>query len=536
MAEHTVGAASTFLNDGSMTRLELEGKPVVVARAGGQYYAFGGKCTHYGGPLDKGVLKGHTLMCPWHHACFDIRSGERLEPPAYNDLPRYPVRLDGDQIIVTLPHDNQTQPQGKAEPSDARVFLIIGGGAAGNAAAEQLRRSGFRGKIVVISAVPETPVDRPNLSKDYLDGHAKPEWIPLRDADWYAARDIQLHLDTTVAGVDPAAHTVTLDNGATHSYDKLLLATGATPRKLNIPGADLVGVLALRSLGDAEAIIQAAQSGKQAVVIGASFIGMEVAAALASGRGIHVTVVGMEAAPFEPILGDRVGRLFQSEHEANGVQFRLSTQVKRFLGENNHVRAVELRGGETLPADFVVLGVGVIPATGFLKTSGLNLQDKDGSVLVNARLQTSHPDIFAAGDIAHWDDGSEAGARIEHWRVAQQQGMVAARNMLGGQENINQHVPFFWTNQWKIGLRYVGYAPKWDEIIYRGAPEAKDYIAFYVADGKLRAAAGYGHDREMDAIEFILRDGMSLSPAQMRDAQFDLVAYASGATISQPPS
>ncbi|MCI0348787.1 MAG: FAD-dependent oxidoreductase, partial [Acidobacteriales bacterium] len=282
MAEHTVGAASTFLSDGGMTRLELEGKPVVVARVGGQYYAFAGKCTHYGGPLDKGVLKGHTVMCPWHHACFDIRSGVRLEPPAYNDLPRYPVSVVNDQIVVTLPHDNETQPQGQADPNDARTFLIIGGGAAGNAAAEELRRSGFRGKIVVISAVPEAPVDRPNLSKDYLDGHAKPEWIPLRDKDWYAARDIQLHLDTIVSTIDPTAHTVTLENGATLQYDKLLLATGATPRKLNLPGADLDGVFTLRTLADADVIIQAAQSGKQAVVIGASFIGMEVAASLAS--------------------------------------------------------------------------------------------------------------------------------------------------------------------------------------------------------------------------------------------------------------
>jgi NADPH-dependent 2,4-dienoyl-CoA reductase/sulfur reductase-like enzyme/nitrite reductase/ring-hydroxylating ferredoxin subunit len=536
MAEHTVGAASTFLNDGGMVRLELEGKPVVVARVGGQYYAFGAKCTHYGGPLDKGVLKGHTVMCPWHHACFDIRSGERLEPPAYNDLPRYPIRLEDGQIIVTLPHANQTQPQGQAEPGDARTFLIIGGGAAGNAAAEELRRAGFRGQIVIISAVPEVPVDRPNLSKDYLDGHAKPEWIPLRDKDWYAARDIQMHLDTAVSAINPAAHTVTLDNGSTLHYDKLLLATGATPRKLNVPGMDLQAVFTLRTLADADAIIQAAQSGKQAVVVGASFIGMEVAAALASGRGIQVTVVGMEAAPFDRILGERVGRVFQTEHEANGVQFRLNTQVKRLIGENNHASAVELQSGETLPADFVVVGVGVIPVTEFLKNSGLKLHDKDGSVLVDSRLQTSHPDIFAAGDIARWDDGSETGARIEHWRVAQQQGMVAARNLLGAQENINRHVSFFWTNQWKFGLRYVGHAPKWDEIIYRGAPEEKDFIAFYVLGGTLRAAAGYSRDREMDAIEFILRDGMSLSLEQMRDVQFDLVAYASGAAISQPPS
>lgn len=531
MAEHNVGSFTTLLKNGEMKRIELEEKPVVIARFAEEYYAFGGKCSHYGGPLNEGVLKGYTVMCPWHHACFDIRSGVRLEPPAYNDLPRYPVRVEDGNVLVTLPHDNEREPQGKADGSDNRTFVIAGGGAGGNAAAEELRRAGFRGKIVILSDVPEPPVDRPNLSKDYLDGHAKPEWIPLRGKDWYAQRDIELRLNTRVQSIDPQAHTVTPEIGEPIHYDKLLLATGGKPRQLsNVPGADLRGVYTLRTLGDADQIIEAAEQGKKAVVIGASFIGMEVAASLGSGRDVAVTVVEMESVPFARVFGEAVGRMIQKLHEENGVQFHMGAKIKRLVGDNGHLNGVELESGEVLDADFVVVGIGVAPATSFLNDSGLQLEEKDHSVRVNASLRSSDADIYAAGDIARWEDGSKTGTRIEHWRVAQQHGIIAARNMLGGSEDANRHVPFFWTTQWKTTLNYVGHATSWDEIIVRGKVEDRDFIAFYVSGGKMLAALGCGwsHDAEMDAIEFILRDKMPLTPEQMRNASFDLVGYAVG--------
>jgi apoptosis-inducing factor 3 len=531
MSEHKVGTASTLLQDGQMTRVELEGQPVVLARVKGQYYAFGGTCAHYGAPLHEGLLKDHTLICPWHHACFDVRSGSRLEPPALNDLPHYRVRVEGDQVIVTLPQDNETEPQGKADPADQRVFVIIGGGSAGNAAAEELRRSGYQGRILILSADPNLPVDRPNLSKDYLAGKAEPGWIPLRpDEAWYTSRGIELRLNTRVAGVDPKAHTVKIDKGENLHYDKLLLATGGVPRQLpNTPGIDMAGVYTLRTLADADRIIAAAEKAKskRAVIVGASFIGMEVAASLAGGRGVSVTVVGMEAVPFINILGDEVGRMLRKEHEDNGVQFFLSSLVARFVGENGHVTGVELRNGKNLPADFVVVGVGVVPATDFLSGSGLSLDEKDRSVRVNAQLQTSDPDVYAAGDIARWSSGGERGTRIEHWRVAEQQGMVAARNMLGKGDDYERHVPFFWSNQWSVILDYVGHAEQWDEIIFRGGkPADKKFLAFYMKDRKPLAVAGSGYDQELDAIELILRDRLPLTPYQIRDESFDLLKYA----------
>lgn len=526
MAEHIIGKAD--LQEGEMKRIELEGKPIVLAKVQGQYYAFGGKCTHYGAPLNEGVLKGYTVICPWHHACFDIRDGERREPPAYNDLPHYPIEVKNGEIIVTFPHTNKTQPEGKATTS--QTFVIIGGGAAGESAAEELRRQGFAGKIIVLSAVPDTPVDRPNLSKDYLDGHAKPEWMPLRGADWYAARDIDLRLNTRVSKIDADAHTVQIQGGETLKYDKLLLATGAEPRTLkNVAGNELKGIYTLRTLADADQIIQAAEKGKRAVVIGASFIGLEVAAALAKGRGVSVTVVAPEDVPFGRILGDEIGKVFHNEHASNGVTMRLSSEPTKFVGKDGHVAAVELKGGEFIEADFVVVGVGVIPATEFLGDSGLKLNEKDKSVLVDAHLQTSHPDIYAAGDIARWSEGSGS-TRIEHWRVAQQQGIVAARNMLDTGESVAGHIPFFWTTQWDLTLNYVGHATEWDEIIYRGKPADKKFIAFYVKGGKLLAGVTCGHDQDSDAIELILRDGLPVSIEQMRDAKFDLVAYARAGT------
>ena len=524
MTDHLLGKAETLLQEGQMHPYELEGKTVLLARVNGQYYATGGKCAHYSAPLNEGVLSGHTVMCPWHHACYDIRSGARLEPPALNDLAHYPVRIEDGQVLITLPHDNVTAPQGKADPSIQQTFVIVGGGAAGSAAAEMLRREGFAGKIILLSAAPDAPIDRPNLSKDYLDGHAKAEWMPLRGDDWYAQRDIDLRLNTQVTRLDPAAHTVYLAQGDALHYDKLLMATGAMPRQLrNTPGADLKGVYTLRTLADADAIIQAVEQGKHVVVVGASFIGLEVTASLAGGRGASVSVVAPEDVPFGRILGDEIGRMFRHEHESHGVQFHLGDGVTALVAEVGAVSSVQLKSGKILEADFVVVGAGVAPATGFLHDSGIALDEKDGSVRVDTHLKTSHPDVYAAGDIARWGEGG--GIRIEHWRVAQQQGIVAARNMLGGDQDVRSRVPFFWTTQWQVTLNYVGHAEQWDEIIYRGAPAQKQFIAFYVVGGKLQAAAGCGRDQDLIALELILQRDLPLSADQMRDPGFSLVDY-----------
>ncbi|HVU15094.1 MAG TPA: FAD-dependent oxidoreductase, partial [Phototrophicaceae bacterium] len=350
----------------------------------------------------------------------------------------------------------------------------------------------------------------------------------LRDAGWYAQRDIDLRLKTTVSKIDPKAHTVALEGGETIRYDKLLLATGGLPRDLKrVPGGDLDGILTLRSLADADKILAQAKESQRVVIIGASFIGMEAAASLGKNKNLklNVTVVDLVDLPFQKVLGDRIGKLFMDIHAANGVTFHLGAKIEGFTGANGRVNGVQIGGGTTLPADFVLIGVGVRPATDYLKDSGLKLDEKDASVAVNAQLQSSDPDIYAAGDIARYPVAGGT-QRIEHWRTAQQHGVIAARGMLGQHDSVANHVPFFWTNQWGFGIRYVGHAEGWDEIIYRGTPENKDFVAFYVKDGALKAASGAKHDQVMDAIEFILLDGKPLTPEQMRDESFDLVAHA----------
>ncbi len=522
MTEHHIGTASTFLEDGQMKRLEIGDKSIVVARVQAEYLAFAANCSHYGAPLEEGVIRGDTVMCPWHHACFHIRNGQRVEPPALNDLESYPVRIENDALFIDS--EPTTKSASKTEPIE-KTLVIIGGGAAGESAAEELRRLDFNGRVVLVSALDSLPIDRPNVSKDYLSGDADPAWMPLRDEGWYADHKIELMLGKRVAKIDTANSELQFENSTEKlHFDELLIATGGRPRILsNIPGAELKNIFPLREQADADRIVETVKDAKTAVIIGASFIGMEAAWSLGK-RGLSITVVGLEKVPFDRILGEEIGRRFQQEHERNKVTFRLDSQIERYEGKDGRVNAVILKGGERLPADLVVLGVGIQLNTEFL--SGIDLNEKDRSVLVNEHLRTSVPHIYAAGDIARWHNGITSGTRIEHWRVAQQHGIVAAVNMLGGHDSVAKRVPFFWTHQWDVELRYVGHAEGWDQIIYRGSVESGEFIAFYISHDKLQASAGHKHDQEMDALEFVLRDKLHLTTDQMVDPNFDLVKFA----------
>jgi len=527
MAEHILGPADSYLTDGEMKQVELDDETkLVVARQSGEYFGFGASCTHYGGPLAKGVLAGHTVMCPWHHACFDIRSGHRTQPPGLNDIARFDVRIDEDgQVVVS---SEGVKPSYQMN-SDGRVFVIVGGGAAAQTAAEELRRLGFGGSIKMISDSDLPPVDRPNFSKDYLKGDMPESWIPLRGKDWYKDKDIELMLNTRVEAVNAPEHSVTLDNGRSVKYDKLLLATGSVARMLPIPGADRENVTTLRTIHDADKIIAAAKAGGNIIIVGSSFIGMEVASMVGSAHeGVSLTVVGIEKVPFENVLGEQVGAMYRAWHEENGISFRMESKVSAITDEG-----VELENGEVLPADFVVMGVGVRPATEFLE-NGEILLAKDAGVIAEKTLVSNNPDVYAAGDIAFYD-----GIRIEHWVVAEIHGVVAATNMLGGNASVYDHTPYFWTSQWGKSLRYVGHAAEWDEVIIRGDVDERQFIAFYVKRGEMLAAAGLGMDKDMDALDFILRAKaaqaeslvedlveVGITRAQMKDESFDLVAYA----------
>jgi NADPH-dependent 2,4-dienoyl-CoA reductase/sulfur reductase-like enzyme/nitrite reductase/ring-hydroxylating ferredoxin subunit len=491
----TQGIAASDLPEGGIVNGHVGDDPVILVRHGGTVSAVAAQCTHYHGPLAEGLVVGDTIRCPWHHACFDLRSGEALAAPALSPLNCWRVEEKDGRIKVGAKKDI---PPPKPIGAPSEHFVIVGGGAAGFAAAEMLRRRGFAGSITMISNDDAAPVDRPNLSKDYLAGSAPEDWVPLRGDDWYAENKITLKLKTEVTALDPKARTLTLSDKSTLAFDKLLLSTGAEPVRLPIPGADLPHVHVLRSFDDSRAIVAKAKDAKRAVVIGASFIGLEAAASLRA-RDIEVHVVAPEKRPLERVFGPELGGFVKALHEEHGVNFHLEDSVTAIDKDK-----VTLKSGGTLPADLVVVGVGVRPRLTVAEKAGLII---DRGVSVDEHLQTSAPGIYAAGDIARWPDPlTGERIRVEHWVVAERQGQIAALNMLG-QPTVYSAVPFFWSQHYDVPINYVGHAEKWDAIDIDGDLMKRDCVARYRKDGRVLAVAS------------IYRDGDSLKAAAEMERQ-----------------
>jgi NADPH-dependent 2,4-dienoyl-CoA reductase/sulfur reductase-like enzyme/nitrite reductase/ring-hydroxylating ferredoxin subunit len=481
----TQGIPVTALDGGKL--LGHVGKQdVLLLRVADEIFAIDALCSHYHGPLVDGLVEGNTVRCPWHHACFDLRSGEAIRAPALSPLSCWRVDKRDGHIFVQNKRDEQRQAQ-PAPSNEPERIVIVGGGAAGFAAAEMLRRRDFRGSIVMLSADTAGPVDRPNLSKDYLAGSAPEEWVPLRSDKYYSKVNIDLRLRTEVTSIDVTARHVVTAGGDKVAYDRLLLATGAEPERLTIPGADQPIVHTLRTLDDCRAIIAAAQGARRVVVIGASFIGLEVAAALRA-RDIEVHVVAPDKRPMERVLGPEMGDFVRALHEEHGVIFHLEDTVVAIEGAK-----VRLKSGAVHEADFVVAGIGVRPRLALAEQAGLAIDD---GVVVNAYLETSVPGIYAAGDIARWPDPhSGRNIRVEHWVVAQRQGQFAALNMLGRQEKFDA-VPFFWSQHYDVPINYVGHAEKWDEIVIDGDIKARDCTLQYKRNGRVLATVSIYRDLE----------------------------------------
>ena len=477
------GIPSSDLAEGAMLAGHVGDDAVLVVRRSGTVSALAAHCTHYHGPLADGLIVGDTIRCPWHHACFSLRTGEALAAPALSPLDCYVVSESEGRIVVG---GKKAQPKPKQIGGSGRV-VIVGGGAAGFAAAEMLRRHGFAGEIAMLSHDSAAPVDRPNLSKDYLAGSAPEDWVPLRGPDWYADNNVTLELGTEVTAFNPQAKTVTLHSGASLPYDKLLLATGAEPVKLPVPGADLPHVHVLRSLADSRAIIAAAKTAKRVVVIGASFIGLEVAASLRA-RELEVHVVAPEKRPLEKVFGPELGDFVRSLHEEHGVVFHLEDGVTAI-----DPKKVTLKSGATLDADLVVTGVGVRPRLALAEKAGLTI---DRGVSVDEYLMTSAPDVYAAGDIARWPDAyTGQRIRVEHWVVAERQGQTAALNMMG-ERTPYRAVPFFWSQHYDVPINYVGHAEGWDAIEVDGDIAKRDCLVRYRKGGKVMAIASIYRDRQ----------------------------------------
>lgn len=462
------------------------GEAVLLMRRTDGLFAVSAACTHYGGPLGEGLVVGDTVRCPWHHACFDLRSGEALSAPAFDRLDRWQVEIEGDTVFVRGKLEATPEQRGPTAKHPKRV-VIVGGGAAGFAAAEMLRRRGYQGSLILLSADDAPPCDRPNLSKDYLAGTAPEDWIPLKPPEFYDEHRIDLKLGVEVSRLDRKAREVVTADGTRFGYDALLLATGAEPVRLTGPGFDRPDVHVLRSLADARALIAALDGVKRVAVIGASFIGLEVAASLRH-RDIEVEVIAPDALPLERIMGPDIGRFVKTLHETRGVCFHLGQGAEAYDGE-----AVTLTDGRRVAADLVVLGVGVRPRLQLATEAGLTV---DRGVLVDAAMRTSDPAIWAAGDIARYPEPvSRAPARIEHWAVAERQGQVAARSMLGENAAMTD-APFFWSQHYDQPIRYVGHAEQWDTIRVMGSVPHADAVVRFEADGRVLAAATLGRDLE----------------------------------------
>ncbi|MGH7605367.1 MAG: FAD-dependent oxidoreductase [Gemmatimonadaceae bacterium] len=511
------GVEISSVRPGQMLAGHAFGEPVLLAHVEPNWFAIGAKCTHYSAPLAEGILVGETVHCAWHHACFELRNGAATHAPALNDLPCYDVALENNIVRVTgkrsatrlkgRGHRPRTSraPERVVVEKDPAVgpnsVVILGAGAAGNACAEMLRREGYRGPVAVIDRDADAPYDRPNLSKDYLAGNAPEDWLPLHPADFYEAQGIEL-VRGTARRVDAKAKHVELSDGTSRSYGMLLFATGASPVRLEIPGGDRV--LYLRTLADCRSIIERARNAKTAVVIGASFIGLEVAASLTT-RGLHVHVVAPEKLPLSRVLGDELGTLIKGVHEQQGVSFHLEHSVASIDGN-----AVVLDNGARIEGDLLIAGIGVRPNLQLAEPAGLAL---DGGIAVNEFLETSVAGIFAAGDVARWPDAySDARLRVEHWVVAERQGQVVARNMLGFRDRFDD-IPFFWSAHYdKVSIQYTGHVDKWDATKIDGDVMKMDCAVSYMVDGQRRAMATINRDRQNLETEIAMENELLLKP------------------------
>ncbi|MBI2395568.1 MAG: FAD-dependent oxidoreductase [Deltaproteobacteria bacterium] len=508
------GVKLSDVPDGGVLRARVGDEPVLVFRRGEEVSAVGATCTHYGGPLAEGLVDGEQVGCPWHHACFDLRTGEALRAPALDPLPCWNVERRGD-LVRARPREPRHVLSGKRTPTPRASnatgsVLIVGAGAAGGVLAGELRKLGHAGAITLLGEEP--PVDRPNLSKDYLAGNAPEDWIPLRPSEYWAEQRIELRLSTRASAIDLAGKAVSLASGERLAFDALVLATGAEPIRLDLPGAERA--LTLRSFADSRAIIDAAGAGgagdaagaggagdaaersRRAVVVGASFIGLEVAASLRA-RELEVDVVAPDAAPLARVLGPELGAFVRRLHEEHGVRFHLGRRPRSI-----EPTSVTLDDGTTLAADLVVAGVGVRPRTELAENAGLRC---DRGVLVDERLETSHPGVFAIGDVARYPD-AVAGehVRIEHWVVAERQAQSVARTLVGRPEPYRD-VPFFWSRHYDVSIAYVGHATSWDRVRIKGSIEGKDCLVGYERAGRIVALASIFRDRESLEAEAALR-------------------------------
>ncbi|GJH06664.1 FAD-dependent oxidoreductase [Paraburkholderia terrae] len=504
------------LADNGMKRVEVNGTPILLIRRGDAVHAYSADCPHAGAPLEQGALWNGRLICPWHKGTFDIETGALVEPPALLPLTRYPVRVEHDDVLVDSTPEPSKPPTSTA--ADRRTFAIVGAGAAGAAACAALREAGFAGSIALIDREPRTPYDRTSLSKFVPSGEMSPDDVPpLLPDDFFSAHAIDV-IQAEVTTLDANARRIDIGSAPSLHYDAALVATGGIPKRVSLQGSDAAGVKSriclLRNRDDARHLVETAEQGQHALVLGASFVGLEVASALRE-RKLRVTVVSPGNVPFEKQFGPELGRLFMRLHEAHGVRIRMGHHARSVSPGNADEAAdgalrVTLDNGETVACDFIVAGIGVTPATDFIE--GVKRND-DKSINVDASMRVTDG-LYAAGDIARFELPQHGGerVRIEHWRVAQQHARIAAHAMLGMPPK-EPYVPYFWTYHFGKTFEYLGHAKHWDQIKFTGTPDTFEFIALLGEKGKLVAAVGCNREKQTGMLVESMRDSLSLADA-----------------------
>ena len=483
------GVNLSELPDGGKLAGQVGEESVLLVRKGEEIFAIDAFCTHYHGPLAEGMVVGETIRCPWHHACFDLRSGSAECAPAMRPLRVWSVVREGDLLRVVP--EARTLPATSPSTNDEHI-VIVGAGAAGSFAASELRRIGFGGRVTLVTRESRLPYDKPNLSKDYLAGKAPQEWIPLRSEEEYASDHIELKLNTTVESIDAARSEIKLAGGETLLFDRLILAPGASPRRLDLPTEPGSRLYYLRTWSDADALRDVIESIRNVVVIGASFIGLEVAASLRE-RGLNLTVVGMEERPLENILGRELGDFIRRTHQSHGVRFRLGRRPVEIRSSS-----VLLDDGSSEPADIVVVGIGVIPDLALAESAGLKM---DRGVVVDEQLQSSVPNIFVAGDAARFPNPRTGQPiRVEHWVAAGRLGQTAARNASGKNEPLTS-IPFFWSQHYDLVLSYVGNSAHANDVQLFGSLDEHNAAAILRDEGKIAAVVTLYRDDVSLAVE-----------------------------------
>ncbi|KAL9039284.1 MAG: hypothetical protein Q9180_002623 [Flavoplaca navasiana] len=512
------GLSALDLTNGEKREVEVEGienGKVLLARVGGTTHAMSSNCTHYGAPLKLGVLNPEgRLTCAWHGACFNVGTGDVEDAPALDPLAKFEVYeksgavyIKGEEATIKA---SRRQPNVKCAAQGQEKVVVVGGGSGAMGAVQALREQGFKGNITIISKEPNLPIDRTKLSKALIADKSKVEW---RSQEWFDSASIATVSDE-VKSIDFKSQTVHTKSDKSHSYTKLILASGGTPKTLPLPGfKELSNIFLLRTIPDVQAILGAVgeKKGKNVVIIGSSFIGMEVANALSSNN--TVTVVGMEEAPLEKVMGSEVGKIFQKLIAKNGVKFQMGASVdsaKASSDDQSKVGSVSLKDGTNLPADLVVLGVGVTPATEYLQENGAIQLEKDGSIRTNESFEVEgHSGVYAIGDIAtypyHGPGGNGSLTRIEHWNVAQNSGRSAAASIAKPTAAPKRFIPVFWSAMGSQ-LRYCGNTPHgWDDLVLQGQPDEAKFAAFYGKGDTVVAVASMQMDPVMSKSAELMR-------------------------------